>query len=253
MKLTRGAIRDRVRILVSDTGPTGGNWVEGYTSMFPFDTYNRFVSDALRAIYSLVPWPEVEETQSAVSGTATYVTQQTAQIELVDFNNRALEGATAMRLERLDEKWRTRTGKPRFYVLGDSSDWAVVSGIQTREFRLYPTPTSTDTIRVIGRWFPTELYNDWSVPALPGWLQEVIAYEAAAMVLEAPTEHRNPELAAAYREIVKWYTETGLFHLGNRYPKRVTVRGEFTWALRGSGLVRNPHVPFTGIAPGTAE
>lgn len=259
MLLNRSEIRFKVRILIGDSGPTGGAWMSGPPQLFTQDAYNRFINDALREIYAMIPYPEIEETFDVVANQATYSSKELTVIEHVDYDDKPLPWITPDALEHMDELWRTRTGEPRFVMLNGDVDWAneydntsVADTTDKRQFTLYPAPTDTTVdIRAIGRWFPTDLYSDFVAPALPSWLCDAVVFEAAARILESSVEERNDDLAAAYRGLRDWYVGQGLEKLGNRTPTKVVVKGEYT-RLPGT-LVRDTHIPVTGVAPGDPE
>lgn len=259
MLLNRSEIREKVRILIGDSAPTGGSWLSAPPQLLTEAAYNRFINDAAREVYAVIPYCEIEETFDVVASQATYSSKELTIIEHVDYDDKPLPWITPERLDRMDEKWRTRTGEPRFVLLGDAANWAneydpttTATSTDKRQFTLYPAPTDTTVdIRAIGRWFPTDLYSDFIVPALPSWAIDMVVFEAAARILESLLNERNPELASAYRALRDWYLAKAEEKLGNRTPQRVIVVGEYTKLPQT--LVRDYHIPFTGLAPGEAE
>jgi hypothetical protein len=264
MKLTRGEIRSKAQVLVGDIAPTGASGLAtGPSNLFSDDAYSRFINDAAQECVRLCPYVDLEKTVTTTASTATYAVEGLITIEHVDYDDKPLEWITSDRLDRLDETWQTRTGEPQFVLLGWKNIWntkdadvSLSQGISpnenNRQFTLYPAPETTGiTLRVIGRMMQQPLINDFTAPALPDYVHDAVVFETAALVLEASGDQRNEALAQAYRELRDWYLQIGNDRLVNRYPSQVKARGRTTRIP--SGLLYDPHVPFTGIAPGTAE
>ena len=255
MILNREQIRTRVRHLIGDAVPNSSGIISSESAIFGADALNRFISDALREIARFLHFLEGETLISTVADQAAYNAPDYMMIDHIDWDDKPLEFKTSDQVYLLDEKWETRTGEPIFAILNHSNEWGLIgtSDTETRKFILYPAPvaTVTDDIRVIGRLYLLDLDSDVDAPALPSWLHEVVQYEAAALVLEASGDQRNEALAQAYRGIRDWYLKQGQDKAVNRYPSQARVKARTTRVP--NILFRDVHVPFTGIAPGTAE
>lgn len=244
MLRNRGEIRAKVRMVLGDADwDSTNNLSVTDTAYFSDAAYNRFINDAYANVLNSVPYCEVQYLIDSVASTSTY-SVEVRTIDHIDYDGKPLEGRTAAWLERHDASWRTRTGTPRYFVLGDDTEWSAA----TRQFRLYPTPdTSTsDVIRVIGKSSVPGLTNDFCAPALPGWMHDAVVYEAVALCLESFGDQRNDPLAQVFRSIRDAYITEGLRALSDRYPAIERIVG--TNRFFGSVYSYDPHIPTTGRA-----
>lgn len=238
-------------------------WPDGSSQFFSDETYGRFVSDAYLAVVRELNWLEYAYTTSTVASTSSYATDMFHQIYQVDYDDFPLMPINAAQLYRLDDRWQTRTGRPFYYLMGQTRQWGVGSATlargsaqteKNREYqtiRLYPTPTAVADLRIIGMAKPEPLTSPFSTPAMPAWLIDTVTYEAAARILESHTEARNPALAAAYRQIRDMYLNLGRMRRSKRAWGYIQVVGEAT--RTSYTLQRNTHIPVTGNAPGNPE
>ena len=246
MILNRSEIRYRVRQLVGDSST-------GIGTIFTDATYNRTIQDAFSMIFRDLPFAQGEQLIDTVADQAQYNCTELTVIEHVDYDDKPLEIITANRMFALRDRWQTDpSGEPLFAIMGFKNERLVNNGTDYRQFTLYPAPaTSAVTLRCIGKLRPLELLHDFQSPAIPFFLHEAIVYEAAARILEMRTEMHNQGLSATLRGMGQWYVGFGQKLLNNRDLNAQTVVGNSP--RTNMRLKRETHIPYTGIAPGTAE
>lgn len=267
MILNRAQIAEKVRLMIGDGAVTttlASNWRDGSSFALSDAAYGRYVSDAWLTIGKELNWMESEITLSTVASTHSYATDCLSQIYQVDYDDVPLLPINALQLDRMDQKWKTRSGRPQFWLMGHTSQWgygttapltySAAASETNREYqviRLYPNPTAVVDLRLIGLAKPEPLINDFNAPYLPAWLIDAVTYEAAARICESHNELRNPQLSAAYRGLRDVYLNVGRYRRANRQWGRVWIRGESP--RTPYTLLRQTHIPVTGLAPGDAE
>lgn len=227
-----------VEDLVSDTGNTH----------YSAAAYKRFVSDAWLAVSKIAPdVVEYEATTNSVAGQSIYTIPGFGKILHVDYDDKPMVPITALQLREWDQDWEQVDGTPQYYILGYDNLWGYPQTLSFEfdTFRLWPVPEEVKTIRVIGYKAPVELSDDADVIDFPKWAQEAVVYEAAARVLEARSELRNPDLAKGYRLIRDGYLQAVVNVYTNRMPNRVISVGGPDAAKR---LTRETSINATGKA-----
>lgn len=192
---------------------------EGGTNYFSDAAYKRFISDAWMTVARMSPVGEREATDTSTAGTAQYRFSGFTQIWHVDYDDKPMTPITALQLRQWDQDWEQVDGEPTHFLMNNTNEWGILDGttFEYQFIQLFPNPDETGlTIRVIGQEEADELSDDTDTPNFPGFGHWAIVYEAAAMVLEARGEARNPELAVAYRLLRDGYAKM----VNNNHPHR---------------------------------
>lgn len=235
--MTRAQILTLVKTLVA----------EGGTNFFTDAAYVRFIDDAYFDIHLRCSWDNKTSTTAGVVDQQQYVFTGFSQINRVDFDDRPMEPVTAEWLRQQDTLFATASGRPQFVFIGNNAEWGYdATDTEQQTIALYPTPDNTDTIRVMGVAAPAALPLTSTVPNLPHWVHRAIAYEAAAMVLEAQGEQRADALSQAYRILASWWVDNGVAVLSNRHASQKvhSIGGSPDVPRR---LMRDRHINGTGL------
>jgi hypothetical protein len=237
-------LAEKVRIMIGDGTQTSTYLPDGSSAWFSDEAYLRFVSDAYASISRDLNWNERELVTSTVAGTSTIDCRDFTTVYHVDVDGWPLISMSPAMMYRMDERWETRSGQPRFYLMGGTT--AVM------RVRMWPTPSSSGLdIRVMGLSKAEAFVNPFDAPIIPEWLQDIVVYEAASRILESHGPQHNSQLAAAYRMVVSTYLDLANKRRRDRQWGKIWVRGE--GPRSPYTLYRQTHIPFTGLAPGDAE
>lgn len=240
---TQSSAITRVKTLVSD----GGN------NLFSDAAYKRFINDANDTVHNILAYAEDEVLIDSVTQIQHAAPATVHEILHVDYDDVPLEPTTVAQLEKRDEKWDTRTAaQPTHWFIGYDAELGVVEGTDTDRYSvgIWPAPTTVETsaIRMISKIRPTAFTSAVDGPNMPTWVQEAVCLEAAAMVLETRGEHRNKELASAYRNLRDFYAGECRRRKDDRFSKCEISVGQPDVDTSPRTLLRDRSVNATGRA-----